>query len=167
MAQSIVTKALSESKTDGLYSQEPVVASALVQRIKLQRIKNDPTASADYRNKVKGGMTDDDFLEWYAIPEVKRRILEELTKTIQFAHFVEARSRGLDAESAMAEVRRFHPYYGDPSDESQAKGKDRPLPIEVLPRANRLLKQLASEEGQQKLLKSSSFNAYFRSRKTP
>ena len=163
MAKEIVNKCVQESKEEGTYGPERLDGERILRRLK-DRFATNPELEEEYRENLAAGVTDDDYVIWYGQPSVERRISVELMNRAHFALYIHRRTQGDSEQAAKEYVVKHRPLYGDPSDERVARKQHRPLPIEVLPRAQRLLIEGASAEGQKELSKHGSFNALFRAR---
>jgi hypothetical protein len=107
-----------------------------------------------------GGANDDDIRQWWNLHDLERRMILWEDKIIRFTtvlHF--KNSEGLSTEEAILKIRKTFPLYGDPSDESNMKGADRPLPNELHNTINLMTKELDVRQ----LDNFSSMNAFLRS----
>lgn len=68
-------------------------------------------------------------------------------------------TKGLSDEEAISQMRKTYALYGDPSDESNMQGIDRPLPNELHNTINQMTKELDVRQ----LTNFSSMNAFLRS----
>lgn len=102
--------------------------------ILLQRERANPKLAQWLSAKRTEGVRDDDIRWYWNMPDLERRTLETMQEAILFSTWRSARSDGRTPEEAAVHSRKYHPYYGDPSDTKVTWGDDRPLPIELMNR---------------------------------
>lgn len=115
--------------------------------------------------KRKEGVTDEDIQWWFNLNDVERRMMVAVDDIAKLALFTNCREEGLNEKEATKEVRKYHPIYGDPSDTTHTKGKDRPLPVELKDRINIYIEKKTTtdqKEYKKEIEESSTFNALIR-----
>lgn len=124
--------------------------------------------------KKEEGVTDNDIKWFFNLDDIERRMMEEFSNMSRMALYMKT----LDENShlshdeasnlAAAKVRKYHPYYGNPKDESYSKKtgtgiNDRPLPYELRDRINEYISSIVDEDSFNKeIQESSTFNALVR-----
>ncbi|HMI38296.1 MAG TPA: hypothetical protein VK500_00160, partial [Nitrospiraceae bacterium] len=169
MAADLLGKAISEGKAAGTYDLprnfgDQILAGSSASNPKHQRL-------LDFLRSRLGllrgeGVRDEDIKWWWNITDVERRCLFQQDENSRLALFIDRLHKGATAEDAAKDTFRYHPNYGDPNDESKAKGADRPLPDELKDRVNKfILLQLSDPSAWQAALSASpSLNALLRSK---
>jgi hypothetical protein len=77
--------------------------------------------------------------------------------------FIAEVDSGKTSEEAGETVKKYHPFYGDLNDETNGKGDDRPLPLELKDRINLFIEKQSTNPGyKEKFLTYSSFNSFIR-----
>lgn len=71
-------------------------------------------------------------------------------------------AEGLSFDASAAKLLKAFPLYGDPNDESNTKGEDRPLPNELHERRNRMTGNWAPLYVQQFSVTYNTMNAFIR-----
>lgn len=114
-------------------------------------------------NKSKScGANEDDIRHWWNLHDIERRMLKWEDDIFRISTFESLKQDGLSDEEAIEKMRKTFPLYGNPTDESNTKGEDRPLPDELHDRVNRLTAELTTIYIQKYLQNYSSMNAFLR-----
>jgi len=117
-------------------------------------------------NKIRSeGVTDEDIRNWYNIIDIKRKAMIKEDEFFRFKAFVNFRKKGMTEDEAMRETRKINPFYGDPDDETNMSGEDRPLPYELKLRVNDYDEKMRNnnpESYKKKMEQFTSYNALIR-----
>lgn len=111
------------------------------------------------------GIKDEDIRWWMNMQPLERQMMlkmDELNKTVLMMNLLK---EGKEMDEAEQQVRKYHPIFGDPLNEKNAKGQDRPIPEMLKDRINIYIeKRIKSDLEQYKkdIEESSSFNALIR-----
>jgi len=111
---------------------------------------------------VSGGATEEDIRQWWNLNDLDRRMIRWEDMMFRLSTFNIFKSEGLSFEEAVIKVRKTYPLYGDPYDESNTQGDDRPLPDELHDRINRMTSEWAPLYVQQYSKNYNSMNAFIR-----
>ena len=114
------------------------------------------------KKSKSGGANEDDIRHWWNLHDIERRMLKWEDDIFWISTFEIHKQKGLSDEEAIKKVRKTFPLYGNPTDESNTKGEDRPLPDELHDRVNRLTIELITIYIQKHLQNYSSMNAFLR-----
>jgi len=150
-------ESIAKSKQDGLYG----ITHAGDHILKKEQ-ENGPNENLE--KKRKEGVRDEDIRQWFNLDDVERRMILRIDELHRLTLYIHEIKSGKAEEEALKTVSKFHPIYGDLSDERHGTGDDRPLPLELKDRINVFIeKQGAGNPGFKKEIDSSStFNALVR-----
>jgi uncharacterized protein YifE (UPF0438 family) len=122
--------------------------------------------SSDYKTMVdkayNDGATIGDFREFWNLPDLGRRMIFKSEDIFRYSSYLAFKEDGLTADEAMAKVRKTLPMYGDPEDQSNAQGDNRPLTQELRGRVDAYREKHRAEATAEKVKRHSSFNAFVR-----
>ena len=125
--------------------------------------EGDEQASRIVEKARKEGATDEDIRRWWNMSDLRRRMICWAEDTcVRMPMYVTATRHGLSEEEATEKVRQYFPVYGDPDDEDEDTGEDRPLPHELRERIERYRRAHHNEDRRSKLEGYSSYNALVR-----
>jgi hypothetical protein len=111
-------------------------------------------------NAILGGANDDDIRQWWNLNDLERRMMlweDKIHRTAAFLSLKE--TKGMSDQEAISQIRKTYALYGNPTDETNTQGEDRPLPNELHNTINQLTKELDVRQ----LINFSSMNAFLRS----
>jgi hypothetical protein len=115
-------------------------------------------------NAILGGANEDDIRQWWNLHDLERRMILWEDKINRFTAFsILKDSNDLSYEEAISQIRKTYALYGNPTDESNMQGIDRPLPNELHNTINQMIKGFDVQNVQEKLKNFSSMNAFLRS----
>ncbi len=110
-----------------------------------------------------GGASEDDIKYWWNLDDLERRMIQWEDKMYRFASFLVFKQEGLSEGDAIMKVRKTFPIYGDPTDETNMQGDDRPLPDELHERIKVMTMELPPIYFQQFSSDYNSMNGFIRS----
>jgi hypothetical protein len=111
-------------------------------------------------NAILGGANDEDIRQWWNLNDLERRMMLWEDRIHRITAFLSLKdSKGLSDQEAISQIRKTYALYGDPTDESNMQGVDRPLPNELHNTINQLIKELDVRQ----LVNFNSMNAFLRS----
>jgi len=131
----------------------------------LTREKNDEKTHQVLEKKRREGVKDEDIRFWWNLSNLERFTMLKFDEINRIAMFQIYREKGLSVEEANKEVRKAHPFYGDPQDITHSQGDDRPLCEELKERINIYIEKRSKENPEkikEELRQFSSFNAFIR-----
>ncbi len=166
--EGMLNQAIKESKKDYSYYLPQNFGDILLGDIDADNSKIKKTSEAVRKKlprKKEEGVCDEDIRWWWNLNDIERRMMLKQDEVMKLALYMEELQKGKTYEEAMAEVRKFHPVYGDPDDTTHTKGDDRPLPHELKDRINIYIEKRAqsdSEKYKKDIEQSSTFNALIR-----
>jgi hypothetical protein len=111
-------------------------------------------------NAILGGANDDDIRQWWNLNDLERRMMlweDKIHRTAAFSSL--KKIKGMSDQEAISQIRKTYALYGNPTDETNMQGEDRPLPNEL----HNTIKQLIKELDVQQLTNFNSMNAFLRS----
>ena len=111
------------------------------------------------------GATNEDIRWWWNMHDLERRMMVAVDEISRMALFTKCLEEGMKESEAAAKVRKHHPIFGDPDDNTHTTGNDRPLPIELKDRINIYVERRSETDPQQfkrAIEESSSVNALIR-----
>ena len=112
---------------------------------------------------INGGANYDDILLWWNLHEIERRMIAWEDNNFRLMSFISLKDeKRMSDDEALKKLRHSFPLYGDPTDESNMNGDDRPLPNELHDRINKIAMGFQKDSVQESLSKYSSMNAYLR-----
>jgi hypothetical protein len=111
---------------------------------------------------ISGGANESDIKLWWNLSDLERRMIIWEDSIFRITTFNCYQSEGLSFEDSGTKLRRAFPLYGDPTDESNTKGDDRPLPNELHERINRMTADWAPLYVQQFSKTYNTMNAFIR-----
>lgn len=112
---------------------------------------------------LNDGASTEDIIEYWNMPDLERRMAEWSDNIFNYATLKQIEElEKIDNKSAMEKVRKVFPYYGNPNDETQAKGEDRPLSIALRNRIIKYSTKIGDQIVLQESQKFTSYNAYIR-----
>ena len=101
-----VKAAIAESKKEGTYGIGPLGASML------RKYRTDPEMKREYEGMTKDGVTDNDILEWWDLPDVERRLMVIDDDHFRIATMLERIDAGFSPHEACRLVWRSFPMFG-------------------------------------------------------
>jgi hypothetical protein len=110
----------------------------------------------------KEGARDEDIREWWNLDDLQRRMVLWSETVFRNANFLSFKEQGLSPDDAMLRVRTMLPMYGQPEDESQCTGDDRPLPHELRGRVDIYREKHGETSIMERVKEYSSYNAFVR-----
>ncbi|MDQ7821874.1 MAG: hypothetical protein RDV48_03665 [Candidatus Eremiobacteraeota bacterium] len=159
--KTLLTQVVKESKDAGTYNLPPDHGKSM-----LEAAKKDQKVKKAIELKRKEGVTDEDFINWWAVPDVERRLLLRIDETNRMGLFMKFTNIDrMPATEANRLVLKYHPLYGEPQETDNEADMDRPLPAELRERITRYaenLKEIPVEEQQALIDKFSTLNARVR-----
>jgi hypothetical protein len=111
---------------------------------------------------ILGGANESDIKLWWNLSDLERRMIIWEDSIFRITTFTCYQSDGCSFDEAGTKLRKAYPLYGDPSDESNTKGDDRPLPNELHERINRMTAEWAPLYVQQYSKTYNTMNAFIR-----
>lgn len=161
MAKDILNQSIDESKKENCYNLPINLGDVL-----LQKEKDSGKENENFKKKRKEGVKDEDIKWWFNLNDIERRMMTKVDDMNCLAMFInEINENGKNENEAAAIVRKYHPKYGNPEDDSFTKGDDRPIPYELKDRVNIYIEKRFKND-QEKYKKdiesSSTFNALVR-----
>ena len=158
MAKESVKEAVRRSKANGTFDSPPNMGDLI-----LQAEATDEATRKRFAVKRAEGVTDADIRWWLNMHDVERHLLLLQDEAAKLGVFLYWRDQGLSDEEAGRKAARMV-NYGDPTDTSHWSSDDRPLPIELKDRVNRLILSFAPDlpEARQHMESFSSANAFVR-----
>ncbi len=168
MTEEMLDEAIEESRKSGNYFLPKNIGSIIVGNVETNDLRIQKFAQAIREGMPKNeGITLEDIEKWWNLNDVERRMIlaqDTIVKSQAVLGLLES-GMASDPKEAVAMVCKFHPVYGDPNDNSQSSGDDRPLPFELKDRVNIYIEKRAgkgSGEYKREMESSSSFNALVR-----
>jgi len=162
-AQEMLAQAIKETKEEGTYDQPVGIGKRLLEKIKQNEASGD--AMQYYATSKNEGMTDEDFIWWWDLHDLERKMMMKADAMNKMAAFTQHLMGGGEQKERTNIMHKFHPLYGNPEDTAQTQDDNRPLPVELSGRINRYRERRAEEDSenyQRDLEASSSFNALIR-----
>ena len=111
---------------------------------------------------VSGGALEQDIRYWWNLSDLDRRMIKWEDDLFRIATYSNLKEQGFSENDAVNQLRKSFPIYGDPTDESNLLGQDRPLPQELHERVNDLVRIMTPELLKLNAEKCSSMNAFIR-----
>jgi hypothetical protein len=158
MAKGQVREAVRRSKANGTLDSPPDMGDLI-----LQAEATDEATRKRLAVKRAEGVRDADVRWWLNMHDVERHLLLIQDETSKLGVVSYWQDQGLSMEEAVRRAERMV-QYGDPTDTSHFSGEDRPLPVELKDRVNRLMAGFESdpEEAKRRMDAFSSANAFIR-----
>ena len=166
--EDMLDRAIEESKKSGNYFLPENLGNIIVGQIETDDLRIQKFAQAIREGMPKNeGITLDDIQKWWNLNDVERRMMLAQDMVAKTEAVLGCLDSGMasNPEEAVAMVCKFHPVYGDPNDDSQSSGDDRPLPFELRDRINIYIAKMVGKESEEykgEMEASSSFNALIR-----
>jgi hypothetical protein len=158
MAKDQVKAAVRRSRENGTFDSPPNMGDLI-----LQAETTDEATRQRFAVKRAEGVTDADIRWWWNMHDVERQslLIQDEGAKLGVVHYWQG--QGLSMEEGIRRAERMV-NYGDPRDASHFSGEDRPLPIELKERVNRLMSSLDldSREVKRRMDSFSSANAFIR-----
>lgn len=132
----------------------------------LEQKKDNPIISKVLNTLYKEGVTDEDFTQWWNMPDSQHVKIKEDDNISKMTVLNVLISKGMSRKKAVEKIFKTFPVYGDQNDSSKVKGKDKFLPYELKNRINKFFTTTATKNisVEKEVLKFSSMNAYIRSK---
>ena len=168
MTENMLDQAIEKSKKSGNYFLPKNLGSIIVGEADTEDLRIQKFAHVIRERMPKNeGITLDDIKMWWNLNDVERRMVQaqDLVEKFQAGLGLLDSGKASSPEEATAMVCKFLPVYGNPDDNSQSSGDDRPLPFELKDRINIYIEKQAckgSTEYKEEMESSSSFNALVR-----
>ncbi len=154
-------KVTEEAKKEDTLNLPPDLGDRL-----LKRESEDKKVRELLVKKSGEGVRDEDIRWWWNMHDLERRMISKVDEVFIYALFLKfTKEDGLTPEEANKKVWEIRPMFGNPTDTSYAKGKDRPLPDELRQRVNAYMTKRARKDPEglkREVEKCSSFNAFIR-----
>ncbi len=106
----------------------------------------------------------EDIRHWWNLQDIERRMINWEDNMSRLATFRSLKDEGLSEDEALEKLRTSFPLYGDPNDESNMSGKDRPLPPELHNRVNKIASELSEASLKEDVKNFSSMNSFLRNK---
>jgi hypothetical protein len=179
MAKTMIEIAIQDSENEGSNN----LPSNLGDIILSDSEASDPKIKALVENvrkripaKKEAGVTDDDIRWIWNLDDIERRMMEKFSDLVQMALYMKTKSENSHlgeeeaSKKAVQAIRKYHPIYGDPNNDSFSQdteiGEDNlPLPYELRNRINKYVETRNLEDNDKfknEIEASSSFNALIR-----
>jgi len=111
----------------------------------------------------ESGANEEDIRKWWNLHDLERRMILWEDQMLRFSAFLVFKNeKGFSEEEAIDKIRKTYPIYGDPLDESNMRGKDRPLPNELHDTIYNLTKEMDPISVQKRMKDYNSMNALLR-----
>jgi len=170
LTEDMLDQAIEQSKKEGTYNfpqnlGDIILGEANTDNPTIKKVAE--SIRQKLPRKKEEGVRDEDIRWWWNLNDVERRMMlaqDLAAKSTGMLGFLES-GMASNPEQAVAMVCKIHPVYGDPNDNSQSSGDDRPLPFELKDRINIYIEKRAgknSDEYKREMELSSSFNAFIR-----
>ena len=159
-AKDILDKAIKESREEETYNL-PLNSGDML----LEKEETDEKTRQFLETIRKEGAKNKDIKWWWNLNDVERRMMLGVDELHRLTLFIEKTKEGKTSEQAAAEVRKRHPFYGNPDDTTHTKEDDRSLPVELKDRINIDVEEKFEnnpEKFKRDIEKSSTFNALIR-----
>jgi hypothetical protein len=153
-----ISKCKAESKLNGMDDLPPNFGDYLIEQAKFGNEKYKVIVD----KAVLGGAKEVDIRHWWNLSDLKRRMINWEDVTARIAAFRSLKQAGHSDDEALLELRKSFPVYGDPSDELNMQGEDRPLPAEMHERVNQFVAEMFPQTLQIHSSSYSSMNAFLR-----
>lgn len=153
-----ISKCKMESKLNGMDNLPSDFGDYLIEQDKVEDIKY----KAIVDKALSGGAIEVDIQQWWNLSDLERRMINWEDNIARIAIFRSLIQEGHTNEEALFKLRKSFPLYGDPSDESNMQGEDRPLPAEMHERVNRFVAEMFPQTLQIHSSSYSSMNAFLR-----
>jgi len=160
MAKDILNQSINESKKENCYNLPINLGDVL-----LQKEKDSGKENENFEKKRKEGVKDEDIKWWFNLNDIERRMMAKVDDMNCLAMFINEIENGKSENEAAAIVRKYHPKYGNPEDDSFTKSDDRPIPYELKDRVNIYIEKRFKndpEKYKKDIDSSSTFNALVR-----
>ena len=170
LTEDMLDQAIEQSKKEGTYDFPQNLGDIILGEADTDDLTIKKVAESIHQKlprKKEEGVRDKDVRWWWNLNDVERRMMlaqDLAAKSAAVLGFLDS-GMASNPQQAVDMVCRFHPVYGDPNDNSQSSGDDRPLPFELKDRINIYIEKRAgkgSEEYKREMESSSSFNALIR-----
>lgn len=169
ITKNILNQAIEESKKSGSYDLPQNFGNLILGEEKtddpvIQKLAQ--TIREKLPKKKAEGVKDEDIRWWWNLNDIERRMMlkqDDINKMYLAECYTQEEK--LTREKAIQKVRKFQPFYGDPSDTTHVTGDDRPLPYELKDRINIYIQNRYTndkEKYRKDMDESSSFNALIR-----
>ena len=168
MMEDMLNQAIEESKKSGNYFLPKNLGSIIVGEVDTEDLRIQKFVHVIRERMPKNeGITLDDIKVWWNLNDVERRMVQvqDLVEKSQAVLGLLESGKASSPEEATAMVCKFLPVYGNPDDNRQSSGDDRPLPFELKDRINIYIGKRAgkgSTEYKEEMESSSSFYALVR-----
>lgn len=127
-----------------------------------QAEKGNVESKAFLDRAINNGASEEDFATWWNSEDILRRMMEwelEMRKHKRFQELI-ADNDGLDEDSAIIQVRKELPEFGEPNDYFGKGVLDKYLPVELQFRVDQMLRGFTVEEREAIVQYETSMNAY-------
>src|SRR3989344_5337222 len=170
LTEDMLDQAIEQSKKEGTYDFPQNLGDIILGEADTDDLTIKKVAESIHQKlprKKEEGVRDKDVRWWWNLNDVERRMMlaqDLAAKSAAVLGFLDS-GMASNPQQAVDMVCRFHPVYGDPNDNSQSSGDDRPLPFELKDRINIYIEKRAgkgSEEYKREMESLSSFNALIR-----
>jgi hypothetical protein len=132
----------------------------------LESEATDETVKSFLGKKRAEGVKDDDIRWWWNMDDMERRMVMKFDAMYMRIQLLKlSRESGLKEPEAMRMLRKNLPVFSITDDVSGPNSEDRPLPYELMDKANgyiAMISQDAPEKLQKEIANSSSMNAFIR-----
>lgn len=131
----------------------------------LEREAADEKIREMLERKRSDGVKNEDILWWWNMHDLERRMMLKVDEQRRTTEYLRYRQAGLSKYEAGAQVRKFHPSYGNPDDMIQIDPEDTHLPPELKLRIDRYVEsrsEMDPDAFRKELELSSTFNAMVR-----
>lgn len=158
MAGDILDQCIENSKKEGCYNLK------MLGDILLEKEKSSGQVNPNFESKRKEGVKNEDIRWWFNLNDVERRMMLKMNEFHRVSLFVHEIENGKTEDEASKIVRKYHPIFGDLSDETHGSGDNRPLPPELKDRINMYIEKqgINNPDYKKKIDSFSSFNSLIR-----
>jgi hypothetical protein len=156
--QEIIKQELKKSKAEGTDKLPPNFGDFIIEHYH----EGNENCKRIVDKAINGGANLNDVRHWWNLHEIERRMITWEDNCFRLATFKGLMDEGMTNEEAVKKLRFSYPLYGDPTDESNMSGEDRPLPDELHDRVNKIAAELSQTYLNEDIKKFSSMNSFLR-----
>ncbi len=150
LTEDMLDQAIEQSKKEGTYDFPQNLGDIILGKADTDNLTIKKVAESIRQKlprKKEEGVRDEDARWWWNLNDVERRMMLAQDLATKSAAVLGLLDSGMasNPQQAVDMVCRFHPVYGDPNDNSQSSGDDRPLPFELKDRINIYIEKRAGK----------------------
>ena len=154
-----IAKCKKESVQEGTNKLPSNYGDYIIEKSKI----NDEKYKEIVERAISGGANEDDVRNWWNLNDIERRMIKWEDEIFRISSYQLFKEEGFTHDEEIIKIRKTFPIYGNPYDESNSKGDDRPLPDELHDKINRMTKELPLGYFQEYAKDHNSMNAFIRS----